>query len=145
MKEGAQVTTDDGRGDYLAGDTGAPLDPNDRADLDVVRDLLADPSVWATPNASLEDTIVNAIGAEASKGRALSRRRVVYSALGAAAAVVLALAVVVGAATGGTHPRRFSAALSATGLVPRASGTATLTSTTSGWRIELHTTGLPRL
>jgi hypothetical protein len=159
------VTTDDGRGDYLAGDTGASLDPDDQADLDVVRGLLADPSVWVEPNASLEDSIVTAIAAEASKGRngnsispmpAPNGRasekdrfwlsgRILYGAVGAAAAVVLAVAVAVGMVTGGSHPRRISAALSATALVPRASGAATFTSTTSGWRIELRTTGLPRL
>ena len=40
---------------------------------------------------------------------------------------------------------RFHAALAPTGLVPGATGDATLTKTTSGWRIELDATGLPRL
>jgi anti-sigma-K factor RskA len=159
------MTTDDDRADYLAGDAVPPLDPDDQADLDFLRDLLADPSVWAKPNASLEDSIVTAIAAEASRGRGGSSispapersrrapekdrfwrsRRVVYGAVAMAATVVLAVAISVGVATSGSHARRFSAALSATGLVTRASGTATFTSTASGWRIELRTTGLPRL
>ena len=44
----------------------------------------------------------------------------------------------------GASPTQFKAALSATGLAPGASGNATLTKTTAGWRIELQITGLPR-
>ena len=40
---------------------------------------------------------------------------------------------------------RFQAALAPTALAPGASGEATLTKTSSGWRIHLHATGLPRL
>ena len=40
---------------------------------------------------------------------------------------------------------RFHAALAPTGLLPGAEGEATLTKTSSGWRIELDATGLPRL
>ncbi|MFL5938283.1 MAG: anti-sigma factor, partial [Gaiellaceae bacterium] len=40
---------------------------------------------------------------------------------------------------------RFHAALAATDVAPGASGDATLTKTSSGWRIELDATGLPRL
>jgi hypothetical protein len=58
----------------------------------------------------------------------------------AAAAVVLAVVL-----TSGTSPERFHAALGATDLAPGASGSATLTKTASGWRIELNATGLPRL
>jgi hypothetical protein len=44
-----------------------------------------------------------------------------------------------------TSSERFHAALAATDLVPGATGAATLTKTSSGWRIELRATGLPRL
>ena len=44
-----------------------------------------------------------------------------------------------------TAGERFHAALAPTELVPGASGEATLTKTSSGWRIELDATGLPRL
>jgi len=40
---------------------------------------------------------------------------------------------------------RFHAALAATDLVPGARGAATLSKTSSGWRVELNATGLPRL
>jgi anti-sigma-K factor RskA len=68
-------------------------------------------------------------------------------ALIGAAAVVAAMAVAVGSAVfdSGTSPQRFQVALAATELAPGASGDATLTKTSSGWRIELDATGLPRL
>jgi len=62
-------------------------------------------------------------------------------AVAAAAAAVIAITVV----TTGSSAERFHAALGSTGLVPGAQGEATLTKTTSGWRIELDASGLPRL
>ena len=64
------------------------------------------------------------------------------------AAVATALAVVAVAVllfSSGTSAERFNAALGPTDLAPAAQGKATLTKTTSGWRIELDATGLPRL
>ena len=65
--------------------------------------------------------------------------------IGAAAATVLAVAVGVAVFGSGTSGERFHAALSATELQPRAAGDAKLFKTSSGWRIELDTSGLPRL
>jgi hypothetical protein len=45
---------------------------------------------------------------------------------------------------GGHHPVRFAAELQGTALEPAASGQASLTQTSSGWRIHLQATGLPR-
>jgi anti-sigma-K factor RskA len=64
-------------------------------------------------------------------------------AAAAVAAAAVAVAVVVGGA--GSHGTSFQAALGPTPLAPGASGEATLTRTTSGWRIHLDATGLPRL
>jgi hypothetical protein len=64
---------------------------------------------------------------------------------GAAAAAVLAVAIGLAALRSSTSAERFHAALAPTGLLPGAEGEATLTKTTSGWRIELDATGLPRL
>ena len=78
----------------------------------------------------------------------LARRRPMSHRLGligAAAAAVLAVAVGLSVFGSGTSGERFEAALAPTGLVPGARGEATLTKTTSGWRIELDATGLPRL
>ncbi len=58
---------------------------------------------------------------------------------------MLAVAVGLSMFSSDTSPERFRAALGPTSLVPDASGEATLTKTSSGWRIELDATGLPRL
>jgi anti-sigma-K factor RskA len=63
-------------------------------------------------------------------------------AVAAVAAAAIAVAVVTGS---GSHGTRFQAALGPTPLAPDANGTATLTRTTSGWRIHLDATGLQRL
>jgi hypothetical protein len=72
-----------------------------------------------------------------------SRRLVLIGATATAAVVALALGLAVFRSdTGG---EQFRAALEPTELVPGASGEATMTKTSSGWRIELDATGLPRL
>jgi hypothetical protein len=70
-------------------------------------------------------------------------RRVALVA-GAAAAAAAVVAIGLNVLDSGTSGERFHAALGPTDLVPAASGAATLTKTTSGWRIELNATGLPR-
>jgi len=68
-------------------------------------------------------------------------------ALGGVAATAVAAAAIVAVVVvgSGSHGTRFQAALGSTPLAPGASGEATLTRTTSGWRIHLDATGLPRL
>jgi hypothetical protein len=85
------------------------------------------------------------IEAERAARRAPRRRRVVVGAT--AAAATAAAAIVIGFAVfgSGTSGQRFQAALAPTGLAPAAQGQATLTKTSSGWRIEVDATGLPRL
>ena len=63
----------------------------------------------------------------------------------AGAAAVAVVAVAIGVITSGTSGQRFRAALGPTDVVPAANGEAWLKKTSSGWRIELHATGLPRL
>jgi anti-sigma-K factor RskA len=72
-------------------------------------------------------------------------RRPVLIGAAAAATVVVAVAVGLGVFGSSTSGERFHASLAATGLAPGASGDATLTKTSSGWRIELDAAGLPRL
>jgi hypothetical protein len=74
--------------------------------------------------------------------RARSRR---FAAAGSLLAAAGAAAIAVVVLSSGPSAQRFQAALGPTGLVTGAKGAATLTKTTSGWRIELHATGLPRL
>jgi hypothetical protein len=65
--------------------------------------------------------------------------------IGAAAAAVLAVVISLAVLSSGTSGERFQAALAATDLAPGARGEATLTETSSGWRMELDAMGLPRL
>jgi Anti-sigma-K factor rskA len=85
------------------------------------------------------------VAAERRAGRAPRTRRFVL--VGAAAAATAAAAVAIGLAVfaSSTSGQGFQAALAPTGLVPGAEGDAKLTKTSSGWRIELDATGLPRL
>ena len=83
------------------------------------------------------------IDAQRPARRARAQRRLVL--VGAGAIAVLALAIglqVFGSTASGP---RFHAALAPTPLAPGAGGDATLTKTSSGWRIEIRATGLPRL
>jgi hypothetical protein len=65
--------------------------------------------------------------------------------IGASATAVLAVAIGLSVFRSDTAPEHFRAALAPTALLPDARGDATLTKTSSGWRIELDATGLPRL
>ena len=71
------------------------------------------------------------------------RRVLVAGAAAAAVAGAVALGLIVSAS--GPSAQQFQAALAATPSLPGASGQATLTKTSSGWRIELDASGLPRL
>jgi hypothetical protein len=65
--------------------------------------------------------------------------------IGAGATAVLAVAVGLVVFRTGTTGERLHAALAPTAVAPGASGEATLTKTSSGWRIQLDAKGLPRL
>jgi hypothetical protein len=84
---------------------------------------------------------------EAQRQTREPRRARRMAVMGAATAAAVVAAVVIGVAVSGSERSgaQFHAALGPTGLVPGAGGDATLTKTTSGWRIELDATGLPRL
>jgi hypothetical protein len=149
------MSSDDDRVAELAGDDGVSLDPEELEELEELRALLADPAVWAEPDASLEDRVVSAITTEASQrpgrpvaSRPRSRSRTrgwSLAVVGVAAAAIIAVAVTFSLRGSGSSAEQFSMALNATDLVPAATGDATLTKTDSGWRIELDATGLPRL
>jgi anti-sigma-K factor RskA len=80
-----------------------------------------------------------------SPGRVQTPRRVALAGVAAAAVAAAAVAVAVVVVGSGSHGTRFQAALGPTRLAPGASGEATLTKSSSGWRIHLDATGLPRL
>jgi hypothetical protein len=177
---------DDDRIAYLAGEpTGSIDDLDERADLDELRALLADPGLWDEPAPTLEDAVVNAVVRAAATpavrtippapptvtpstvtgatvtGPAVPtsesvapvisidrHRRWTRSAVlvGAAAAAVIVVVAAMVTLTGGQDDTvTFSMALEPTEALPAAAGSAELTRTDSGWRIELDATGLPRL
>jgi hypothetical protein len=104
-------------------------------------------AVALTRNAAAEVEAPAALRAriEARRGarRVRAPRRFVLAAA-AVTAAVLAVAIGIAVLDSGNSPQRFHAALGPTGLVPAASGEATMTRTSSGWRIDLSATGLPR-
>ena len=168
---------DDDRIAYLAGEpTGSIDDMDERADLDALRALLADPGLWDEPAPALEDAVVSAVlnAAGTSATRTIAspppevaapaerssepvapvisidqhRRRWTRPAamlLSAAAAVVIIVAGATVLTNDDNTSETFSMALEPTEELPAATGSATLTKTDSGWRIELDATGLPRL
>jgi hypothetical protein len=144
--------TDDDRIAHLMGESSDAIDEGDRVALDDLRRLLADPTVWAEPPDDLERRIVASIGAEASGrpvevARPRRRRRPARTPwIVAATAVAAALLAVVAAgilSSGNDAIRRY-VTLAAIGT-PGPSGTATLTRTDAGWRVELDAKALPRL
>lgn len=82
----------------------------------------------------------------AGRSRRRPRRRLLAAVAGAVAAAAVVAAIAIGVSlSGGPAPLQYRAALAGTSLAPRAAGQVTLTRTTSGWRVTLTGTGLPRL
>jgi hypothetical protein len=142
---------------YLSGEPVESLTPQERAELDELRALLEAPAAWEEPDAGLEDRVVAAIAAEArgpvaapaptKPARARWRLRRPVLAFGGLATAAAAIAVALVIALGGssTKPLQFAMVVNGTSLAPGAHGSATLTKTQSGWRIELSATGLQHL
>ncbi len=118
------------------------LTPAERAEIERVHGVLADPAVWAEPPLDLQERVVAAITEEAGAGRRV--RRIRYALVAAAAAVVVAVGLTVGLQTTRDEPVQFAASLTGTRLAPDAAANVTLTQTNGGWKVELHATGLPR-
>ncbi len=85
------------------------------------------------------------IEAQRSSRSARTPRRLALAGAAAAAALVVAVGVGVAVMGSGNSTETLHAALGPTDLAPDAGGTVTLTKTSSGWRIVLNATGLPRL
>jgi hypothetical protein len=160
MGWGGVAVTDDERIAYLAGllDAGNAT-PGDREGLDDLRELLADPAVWADPGDDLEDAVVAAVRdaaggspstasvpqADRAANRRRRDRRIIGAVAAAAAAVIAAVAITAAVRGGAGRPLTYQAALEGTALAPGASGRVTLVRTDAGWRVSLRATGLPRL
>jgi hypothetical protein len=157
--------SDDERIAYLSGEPGASLSPQERAELDELRSLLATPATWEEPDSGLEDRVVHAVAEEAAAqrrtetapaapfgrswattlGSRLRRPAFAFGAVAVGAAAVAAIVLVLAAGGSSNNQLRFAMVVSGTPLAPGAHGSATLTKTASGWQIQLQATGLPHL
>lgn len=150
---------------YLAGEDVTSLPADEVAALDALRAELGAAATWEEPAGELEDQVVLAVsraaaeerGTEASRAPAPSlwswlRARLpagrpafaLSLSLPLAAAAVIAIVLVTSSGTNGPQPLQFAMVVQGTSLAPNAHGSAKLTKTTSGWRIQLSATGLPR-
>jgi len=166
----------DDRIEYLMADTPDgraratdAIDAFDRAEIDDLRALLADPTLWEEPSDSLGDAVVATIaaavasegvgGAAPTPAEAPAARRspvrqqrrfrsisVIGSAvLGAAAAALVAVvAVRIGDDSSNNRSADAQIELVGTDLLPEAAGRADITTTPSGVQIQLDVPGLPR-
>jgi Anti-sigma-K factor rskA len=161
--QGAAVTpSNDDRIAYLAGEDVASLPADELAALDALRAELGAAAIWDEPPAGLEDQVVMAVSQAATEERGperapssslwsrlrarLSPRRPIFAlslSLSVAAAAAVAIVLVTSSGTS-TPALQFAMVVQGTPLAPDAHGSATLTKTTSGWRIQLSATGLPR-
>ncbi len=152
--------TNEEREALIAGVRIDALSPDEADDLALFADLLADPSTWAEPGAALEDSIVQAIAladpavdparvpsvastenvTAIRDRRTWTRRRVLLSAIAAAAAV----AIVAGAfAVVRRDPHAaFTSKLSATALAPGARASAEIYRNRAGFDVRLDAHGL---
>ena len=137
---------DEDRIAYLAGED-RPLDTDDRAELDELRAMLGDPSIWADPTPDLEDRVVAAIGtARAAPARQVATRRPMrWRVVGVAAALLIAIGIGVTLANREPSGEHFTLALAAPAGAATVDGHADFLRTDAGWRIKLDASGLPRL
>jgi hypothetical protein len=151
---------EDDRAAYLAGEDRSSLPVAARAELDEMRELLATEATWVEPGPGVEERVVAAVASEAAAAggspAATERRRPTRArgrwfssrptlAFGGLVTAALVAVAVVLAGGESRSPQRFAMVVSGTALAPQASGSATLTKTGSGWRIELSAAGLPHL
>ena len=149
--------TNEEREALIAGDRAGLLQPDEADELAFMAELLADPSTWAEPAASLEDAVVLAVAAAdpasstsaaptttRSRGAPGTRRRRIFLS---AVAVAATLAVVIGVfvATRSSSSADYAANLVATGSAPGAQASAAITRTKAGFRVALDAHGLPAL
>jgi hypothetical protein len=154
--------SNDDRIAYLAGEDVASLPADELAALDALRAELGAAAIWDEPPGDLEDQVVMAVSRAAAEKRGhervsapslwtrlrarLSLRRPMLAlSLSIPVAAAAAVAIVLVTSSNTTTPAlQFAMVVQGTPLAPAAHGSATLTKTTSGWRIQLSATGLPR-
>jgi hypothetical protein len=139
----------DEREALIAGERQGALGPDEAAEVGLLADLLASPSTWAQPPASLEAAVVRAVGeAEPTVSKpapTVWRRRRVLWTIGVASALAVALVVGAAVVTGTKSSPQYAVELSSTGLAPGAHASVTITRTDAGFRVNLDARGLARL
>jgi hypothetical protein len=126
----------------------APLEARVAASPELAERLAEQEQAVALARAAVQEveapaSLRTSIDSRRARTERAPRRLVLMGATAAAAVAAVAIGVtVLGSSSSGTH---FRAALGPAGLAPGASGEATLIKTSSGWRIQLDATGLPRL
>ena len=164
--------SNDDRVAYLAGEDGGSLPADELAALDALRTELGAAAIWDEPPDDLENQVVMAVARAAAEERGTEpsvspspspspapspslwsrlRARLPTSrpafglSLALPVAAVAAVAIVLVTSSSSTPPAlQFAMVVEGTPLAPAAHGSAELTKTTSGWRINLSATGLPR-
>lgn len=116
----------------------------------------AEPRPAASPPAGAEHAAPQTAPPASVEPRARPRRRswfglsfrrpaLAFGGLAAAVAAVVVALVIASSSSSSPPPLHFAMVVSGTPLAPDAHGSAKLTKTNSGWRIELAATGLPHL
>jgi len=149
--------TNEEREALIAGDRAGSLRPDETDELAFMAELLADPSTWVEPDASLEDAVVAAVATadpgsnaparptatRSARAATTRRRRMLLSAVAVAATIAVVLGVFV--ATRSSSNADYAADLVATGSARSARASASITKTNAGFRVALDAHGLPVL
>jgi len=118
-------------------------------DLELLDDLLAQPSTWVEPAPDLEDRVVWAVAeaAPAPSRQSTTARswRRTTSLLAVAAAIAITVVVGAVALRHSASSADYAGRLQATGLAPGARASAHITHTDAGFRVVLDARGLPPL
>jgi hypothetical protein len=123
-----------------------PLDAEATADLELMTDLLSDPSTWAEPPADLEDRVVDAVAtATPAPEASRSRSHRVPKILGVAAAAIAVVVTLTLVTTSRSAPPQYAASLRATALAPGARASARIMPNGAGFHVTLDAHGLAPL
>lgn len=133
------MSTSDIRGSYLENNEPGGLDPVERARLDEVRAVLADPVTWERPPESLADRISSAMVRPAS----VARDRWIWVAAAVLILIVGTVSIVLLSTDSPGSSAVATISMTGTDLANDAAGTAGLIPTPNGWAIDFEVSGLP--
>lgn len=126
----------------IAGDRA--LTPEESAELSMFADLLANPSMWAEPSGGLEQEVIDSVEDASPRSRRHPWRRLVLTAVAAAALIALISIASIGIVASTSSPD-FRADLSGTPLAHDAHASVVVRHTSAGFHITLNAHGLPAL